>query len=73
MATLIEVTQKRSTIGRPADQGKVIKGLGLRRLNHTVRLKDTPAIRGMIMKVQHLVDVRVLEGEAEIFGRRAKK
>ena len=72
MATLIEVKQIRSGIGRPESQRKVIKSLGLRRLNHTVRLKDTPAIRGMVMKVQHLVEVRVLEGEAPVFGRRAK-
>lgn len=72
MATQIEVTQRRSYIGRPESQRKVIKGLGLKRLNHTVRLKDTPAIRGMILKVQHLVEVRVLEGEAPIFGRRSR-
>ncbi len=73
MATQIEVTQRRSGIGRSKAQRVHLKSLGLRRMNHTVRLKDTPAVRGIVMKVQHLVDVRVLEGEAELFGRRAKK
>lgn len=73
MATHIEVTQVRSTIGRPEAHRKIIKGLGLRRIRHTVKLKDTPAIRGMIEKVQHLVEVRVLPGDVEPFGRRAQK
>jgi large subunit ribosomal protein L30 len=47
MATL-QVTWKRSTIGRPKDQRATIRGLGLKRLNHTVELEDTPSIRGMV-------------------------
>lgn len=70
MTTHIEVTQLRSGIGRPAAQRKVLKGLGLRRIRHTVQLRDTPAVRGMVEKVQHLVEVRVKEGEAPLFGRR---
>lgn len=70
MATQIEVTQVRSGIGRPDNHRKILKGLGLRGIRHTVRLRDTPAIRGMVEKVQHLVEVRVLPGEAELFGRR---
>lgn len=72
MATYIEVTQIRSTIGRPEAQREIIKGLGLGKIRRTVQLKDTPAIRGMIEKVQHLVEVRVYEGEAKPFGRRAR-
>lgn len=72
MATYIEVTQIRSTIGRPEAQRKIIKGLGLGKINRTVQLKDTPAARGMIEKVQHLLEVRVYEGEAKAFGRRAR-
>lgn len=72
MATYIEVTQIRSTIGRPETQRQIMKGLGLGRIHRTVQLKDTPAARGMIEKVQHLVEVRVFEGEAKPFGRRAK-
>ena len=46
----------RSAIGRPPKQRKVLKGLNLTRLNRTVTLKDTRAIRGMIEKVSHLVE-----------------
>jgi large subunit ribosomal protein L30 len=73
MATYIEVTQVRSTIGRPETQRQIIKGLGLGKIGRTVKLKDTPAARGMVEKVQHLLEVRVLEGEAPAFGRRARK
>ena len=53
----IKVTLKRSGIGRDKYFTKVLQGLGLRRLNQTVTLKDTPEIRGMINKVSHLVAV----------------
>ncbi len=53
----IKVTLKRSGIGRAEYFTKVLNGLGLRRLNQTVTLQDTPAIRGMIGKVSHLVSV----------------
>ncbi|MFZ9888849.1 MAG: 50S ribosomal protein L30 [Myxococcota bacterium] len=72
MSTYIEITQVRSTIGRPESQRQIIKGLGLGKLHRTVRLKDTPAARGMVEKVQHLVTVKVFEGEAPLFGRRAR-
>jgi len=68
----IQVTQIRSTIGRPKNQRVIIKGLGLRGMNHTVELKDTPAARGMVRKVHHLVSVRVVAGEAVPFGRRSR-
>jgi len=51
----------RSAVGRPAKQKKVVQGLGLRRLNQVVERPDTPAIRGMVNKVSHLV--RIIEGE----------
>lgn len=57
MAGEIKVTLKRSSIGRPEYFDKVLKGLGFRRLNQTVVLKDTPEIRGMINKVCHMVSV----------------
>ena len=72
MATKIHVKQVRSTIGRTQHQRKVMAGLGLRGIGKEVVLMDTPAIRGLVLKVQHLVEVRVLEGEAPVFGRRAK-
>ncbi|MCM2265112.1 MAG: 50S ribosomal protein L30 [Desulfuromonadales bacterium] len=53
----IKVTLKRSGIGRPKYFTKVLQGLGLRRLNQSVMLKDTPEIRGMINKVSHMVAV----------------
>ena len=68
--TQIEVTQIRGLPHKPKDQKLTLRGLGLRGIRHTVHLRDTPAIRGMIEKVQHLVQVRVLEGEAKLFGRR---
>ena len=53
----IKVTLKRSGIGRNKYFTKVLNGLGLRRLQQTVVLKDTPEIRGMINKVSHMVTV----------------
>jgi large subunit ribosomal protein L30 len=57
MALKLRVTLVRSGINRPQDQKDTIRGLGLTRLNKTVELNDTPAIRGMIRKVSHLVKV----------------
>jgi len=68
--TQIEVTQTRGLSHKPTTQKLTLRGLGLRGIRHTVVLRDTPAIRGMIEKVQHLVSVRVFEGEAKLFGRR---
>ena len=53
----IKITLKRSGIGRDRYFTRVLHGLGLRRLNQTVTLQDTPEIRGMINKVCHLVAV----------------
>jgi large subunit ribosomal protein L30 len=53
----VKVTLVKSPIGFKNNQATVVRGLGLRRIRHTVELKDTPAIRGMIHKVRHLVDV----------------
>lgn len=57
MALKLKVTLIRSPIGRPQTQKATIRGLGLRNLNRPLILEDTPAIRGMIRKVQHLVKV----------------
>jgi large subunit ribosomal protein L30 len=56
-AKRIKVTQVRSTIGFNRTQALTVRGLGLRRIRHTVELADTPAMRGMIHKVRHLVTV----------------
>ncbi len=61
MAKKIKVTLVRSTIDRKASQKETVRGLGLRRLHHTVVLEDTPAVRGMIRKVQHLLTVEPAE------------
>ena len=53
----VKVTLVKSTIGFGKKQAAVVQGLGLRRPRHTVELIDTPATRGMIHKVRHLVDV----------------
>ncbi len=53
----VKVTLVKSTVGFNRVQRDVVRGLGLRRIRHTVELKDTPAIRGMIHKVRHLVEV----------------
>lgn len=53
----IRVTQVRSAIGFDRRQRATLRGLGLRRMHHTVELTDTPAVRGMIARVPHLVKV----------------
>ena len=53
----LKVTLKRSIIGKPEKQRRIIKSLGLRRINHTVEHKDTPNIRGMIHKTSHMLEV----------------
>ena len=53
----LRVTQIKSTIGRPKDQGLTLKALGLGKIGRTVEKVDTPSVRGMIFKVKHLVKV----------------
>jgi large subunit ribosomal protein L30 len=53
----VKVTLLKSPIGFNRNQAAVVRGLGLRRIRHTVELKDTPATRGMIHKIRHLVSV----------------
>jgi large subunit ribosomal protein L30 len=56
-AGVLRITLVRSTIGRPADQGRTVASLGLRKLNATVERPDNPSIRGMVTKIRHLVEV----------------
>lgn len=56
-AKTVRVTQTGSPIGRPKDQRATLIGLGLNKLHRTRELVDTPAVRGMIDKVSHLVRV----------------
>jgi len=53
----IVVTQKKSPIGRQADQRSTLIGLGLNKIGRSKVLEDTPSIRGMISKVKHLVEI----------------
>ena len=53
----VKITLVRSPIGFNRNQAKVVEGIGLRRLGHSVELRDTPETRGMIHKVRHLVTV----------------
>lgn len=53
----IKVTLTRSPIATKRNHRECVKGLGLRRLNHTVEVEDTPAVRGMINRVNYLVRV----------------
>lgn len=53
----LKVKLVRSPIGRPKDQKATLEALGLRKLNHEVVHPDNAAVRGMIYKVRHLVDV----------------
>ena len=55
MAGQLKVKLVKSGIGFPVDQRDTIKGLGLKKINQTRLLEDTPAVRGMINKIQHLV------------------
>lgn len=53
----VTITQTGSPIGRTPDQEATLKGLGLNKLHRVRTLEDTPSVRGMIRKVQHLVKV----------------
>jgi large subunit ribosomal protein L30 len=57
-AKRVKVTLVRSPIGFNKTQAETVTGMGLRRINHSVELVDTPATRGMIHKVRHLVVVQ---------------
>jgi large subunit ribosomal protein L30 len=56
-AKKMKITLRKSPIGFNRNQAAVVEGMGLRRIGHTVELLDTPATRGMILKVRHLVEV----------------
>jgi large subunit ribosomal protein L30 len=56
-AKSMKITQIRSGIGFDKKQTLALRGLGLRRMNHTVEVEDTPSTRGLVLKVRHLVKV----------------
>ncbi len=57
----LRITWRKSAIGYPSDQKATVRALGLKRLGHQVVHEDTPAIRGMVFKVRHLVTVEEVE------------
>jgi len=61
--TRLKVTQTRSVIRRPKDQKDTVRRLGLHRIRDSVIKEDRPDIRGMLLKVRHLVSVEELAGD----------
>ncbi len=61
MSGKLNITLTKSMIGRPEKHRKVLRGMGLTKINKTVQLEDTPAIRGMIQKVSHLVSAEEIK------------
>ncbi len=57
----LKITWKKSSIGRNQKQRRIIKSLGLRRLNHSVVHRSTPTIRGMVNKTIHMLHVEELD------------
>jgi large subunit ribosomal protein L30 len=60
----LRVTYRKSAIGYARDQKLTIQALGLKRLQQTVEHRDTPALRGMVQKVRHLVSVEGLAADS---------
>ena len=56
-AKTLKIRQTGSPIGRPKNQHEVLRSLGLRRIRHTVEREDSPAVRGMVAKIPHLVEI----------------
>jgi large subunit ribosomal protein L30 len=61
VAKQLQITLKRSLIGRPEKHRITVRTLGLRKLHQTVVHQDNPAIRGMVNQVSHLVEVKEIE------------
>lgn len=64
MAGKLKITLVKSMIGRPEKHRKVLRGMGLTKVNKSVALEDTPAIRGMVNTVPHLLHVEEISDEA---------
>jgi large subunit ribosomal protein L30 len=62
MKAKLKVVQLRSSIGRPDSQRRVLQGLGLKGPNSSVLVANTPAFRGMVKKVMHLLRVEETDG-----------
>jgi len=57
MSKTVKITQMKSSIGRKPTHRATLRGLGLRRIRHTVELEDTPSVRGMINLVSYMIKV----------------
>ena len=68
MSGRLKITLYKSPIGSPPRQREVLRGLGLGRVSSCVVRPDDPAIRGMVMKVTHLVKVEVMSGDGRGLG-----
>ncbi len=73
MKTHIWVKQLRGHAGKPKAQRLVLEGLGLKRIGDERILRDNPAIRGMVEKVHHMIQIEVRPGEAPLTGARSRK
>lgn len=65
MEKKLKITLVKSYIGRPEAQRKVLRGMGLGKMHRSVLLVDTPEIRGMVRKVDHLVTAEEVEGNGK--------
>ena len=65
MSKTLRITLKRSLIGRAERHRRVVHSLGLRKLNKTVVLHDTPTVQGMIRKVSHMLEVEEKADETQ--------
>ncbi len=72
MGDRLEITLVKSTIGYPKRQDRTVRALGLRKIGQTVTHRDTPAVRGMIRVVRHLVEVVERPEKKPRASRRAK-
>jgi len=61
-ARTIRIRQIRSAIGSKPEHREALRGLGLRRIRHEVERHDTPAVRGMIARIDHLIEVNEVRG-----------
>jgi large subunit ribosomal protein L30 len=63
MSVMLKITLKKSIIGKPEKHRRTVRSLGLRKLNRTVVLKDSPTVRGMVNRVSHLLEVKESSNE----------
>ncbi len=66
MAKMLRITLVHSSIGYSMRQKQTVRALGLRKLNQVVERPDNPAVRGMVNKISHLVQVEEIEAQEEV-------